>query len=436
METNERLIRAVHTATRKLASTGNFDELLREVLVIAVDAVGASGGTIYLHDPVKRKLVFQHVIPEDVANKLPFREMPDDAGVAGQVFQTRKTQISEFTESIEKTRQEVEKAVGVVTRTMITVPLMMESETPIGVVQLVNKHEGNFNETDMAVLDTVSAVSTMAYLNSRLIEESSRASTLLGMGKVGHDIGNLAASLFANISFSEMAMDGMRQHLASLPKQDETSSMYLESLQEMYSELKASVERIVGYSRLISDLSAGRALRPNKVLSPIADTIQIAASYLESEGRKQRVAIRYEIDENAPPLMHDELYIFRIVQNLVGNAIKAVKEIIPEEWEAKFSDQDDALFGEVVVRYRFEDCKHILEVQDSGPGMPPEVAERILAGTARSQWDKGGGSGWGTKIVLELAATHDAKVSIDSHLGKGTTFRVIFPDQRDTGQKP
>jgi len=435
MDTNERLILAVHTATRKLASTGNFQDLLKEVLAIAVEAVGASGGTIYLHDPIKQRLVFQHVLPEDVSNRLPFRDMPDDAGVAGAVFQTRKTQISEFQESNEDTRKRVETATGVVTRTMITVPLMMEEETPIGVVQLINKHDGNFNQTDMAVLDTVSAVSTMAYLNSRLIEESSRASTLLGMGKVGHDIGNLAASLFATIAFSEMAMQGMREHFASKKKKDDTANIYLDSLQEMYSELKASVDRIVGYSRLISDLSAGRELRPNKELSPIADTIHTAAAYLESEGRKQRVAIKYEIQENAPPLLHDELYIFRIVQNLVGNAIKAVKEIVPKEWEDKFSDNYDALFGEVVVRYRFENGQHILEVQDSGPGMSLETAERILAGNARSQWDKGAGSGWGTKIVLELAATHGGKVQIDSRLGKGTTFRVIFPDQREPGQK-
>jgi signal transduction histidine kinase len=66
-------------------------------------------------------------------------------------------------------------------------------------------------------------------------------------------------------------------------------------------------------------------------------------------------------------------------------------------------------------------------VRDSGPGMTLEVAERILRGTARSMWDKGSGSGWGTKIVLELALTHDAKVTIDSELGKGSSFRVTMP---------
>src|SRR5262249_28751831 len=157
-----------------------------------------------------------------------------------------------------------------------------------------------------------------------LLEEEARSSSLLGMGKVSHDIGNLAASLYANLSFSELAMDGLKEHLHDV-KTDESVGMYVESLEGMFSDIQKSVDRIVGYSRLISDLSAGRSLRPNKLVAPLAETIQTSAAYLESDGRKNHVALRYQIQEDAPPLWHDELYLFRIVQNLVGNAIKAVK---------------------------------------------------------------------------------------------------------------
>jgi len=427
MDSNEQLIQAVHLATRKLASTGDFDTLLREVLVIAVEAVGATGGTIYVHDPVKKRLVFRHVIPEDVANKLPFLEIPDDAGVAGQVFQTRKTQVSQFSESNERTRREVEKATGVVTRTMVTVPLMLEDEEPIGVVQLINKKQGLFSESDVAVLDTVAAVSTMAYMNSRLIEESSRASTMLGMGKVSHDIFHLAASLLANISFSEMTLDHLRKEVAKTAPDKLAASANIDLLHEICFDLKASIERIVGYAQLVSDLSSGRELRPNKGLAPIADTIRTSAEYVESLARKHHVAIRYDLQSDAPPLLHDPLYLFRIVQNLVGNAVKAVVEVIPKDWEDRHADDEDAVFGEVFVRYRFESLRHVIEVEDCGPGMSRDTAERILAGNARSQWDKGTGSGWGTKIVLELTATHGGTVSIESDLGKGSTFRVAIP---------
>lgn len=425
MDTNARLIQAVQLATKKLASTGQFDLLLKEVLQLCVTAVGASGGTIYVHEPATSRLRFQHVLPEDVADRLPTKDIPDDYGVAGQAFQSSKTVIKEFPPKPQLS--DFEQATGVVLKNMIAVPLQMEDETPIGVVQLLNKNDGQFNETDAAVLETVAAVSAMAYINSRLIEEESRSSSLLGMGKVSHDIGNLAASLYANLSFSELAMAGLKDHLKE-SEVDESVPMYVETLDGMFTDIQKSVDRIVGYSRLISDLSAGRSLRPNKIVAPLAETIQTSAAYLESDGRKNHVALRYEIQDDTPAVWHDELYLFRIVQNLVGNAIKAVKETIPDDWRAQVeSDDEDVILGEVTVRYIFKDDKHIVEVQDTGPGMPPQTAERILKGTARSQWDKGGGSGWGTKIVLELAATHDATVEIDSELGVGSTFRVVFP---------
>ncbi len=325
-----------------------------------------------------------------------------------------------------------EKATGVPVLSMIATPLMMEDETPIGVVQLLNKSDGTFNETDADVLEIIAAVATMAYMNYRLTEESARASTLLGMGRVSHDIGNLAASLYSTLSVGDLAMHGLQDHL-SRQGQSDAVQMYIGSFEPTFRDLKSSVDRIVGYSRLVSDISAGRELRPNKKMGFLGGTIETSASYLTTEARATHVAIRYEIDSEAPETLHDELYIFRIVQNLVGNAIKAVKETIPDDWNQLIvdvdedEDDDPPAFGAVTVRYRFKNELHIIEIEDSGPGMTLETAERILSGNARSQWDKGSGSGWGIKIVLELAATHGAKVSIDSELGKGSTFRIAMP---------
>jgi signal transduction histidine kinase len=425
MNTQDQLIRAVQVATRKLASTGNFDLLMKDVLAICVEAVGASGGTIYLHDAAKHRLAFQHVLPEGIADKLPFNDIADDFGIAGQAFQTRKTITREFPEKPEAEWNPIEKATGVPVRSMVTTPLMMEDEQPIGVVQLLNKEGGPFTEADVAVLDTVAAVATMAYFNYRLTEEASRASTLLGMGKVSHDIGNLAASLYATVYYSEDAIQSLKEEVAG-DQSSEVAKNVL-ALSVMFQELKHSVNRIVGYSHLISDMSAGRELRPNKAAAKMATTIQTAAAYLATQARSNKVALRYDMQEDAPACQHDELYVFRIVQNLVGNAIKAVGETVPEHMRA---DPDDTTTcGEVVVRYRFADDRHVIEVTDTGPGMTEDVANRIRSGTARSMWDKGSGSGWGMKIVRELAATHGAEVEIDSSIGKGSTFRLRMPHE-------
>jgi len=417
MTTNEQLIRAVQRATRTLAKSGQFDSLLRDVLTICVDAVGAYGGTIYLHDPANRTLRFQHVLPESVLDKLPMRDIPDNYGMAGQAFQERRTLVRTFEPDPRHERTKFEEATGVVLRSMISVPLMLEDEEPIGVVQMLNKQEGEFNENDVSVMDTVAAVCTMAFLNSRLTEEATRSSSLLGMGKVSHDIGNLAASLYATVSFAEFATDQLHQ---ACEVRDEVSvKAHAHSLDEGLSEIKQSVNRIVGYSRLISDLSAGRALRPDFQLKPMRSTIQTSAAYLESEARNNGIELCYEL-KDAPPTYHDELYVGRIVLNLVGNAIKAVKETAEPPAE-------DETIGRVTVGYGFSDDVHTIWVRDSGPGMPEDIVRRILAGNARSQWDKGSGSGWGTKIVLELTTSHHGELDIQSAPGQGTTFLVRIP---------
>lgn len=412
------LLRAVHLAARKLASSADFDQVLKDVLLICVEAVGASGGTIYLHDRAQRTLQFRYVLPESVAQSIQFSDMPDDQGVAGRVFQTRKTEISQF--DVDEPVGDIGKRTGVVVRTMITVPLMMEDEEPIGVVQLINKGAGAFTDDDAMVLDTVSAVSTMAYLNTRLLDESTRASQLLGMGKVGHDIKNLSFALEANVSWSDETLRGLRHEIAeecATPK----IGGYLDDIETMFHELNLSIQRIKRYSTLMSDLSAGKTLEPVKQLAPLAATIQLAAAYLESDGRSKRVVLEYDLQADAPPFLHDEMYIFRIVQNLVSNAIKAVGETrSPHSGEAGH-------MAKVIVRYRFDGGAHVLEIVDEGPGMTRETAERILAGAARSIWANSSGSGWGTKIVLELAQTHAGEVSIDSELNKGSTFRIRFP---------
>lgn len=425
MDDNAHLLQAARLAARRLASNESLDTLLHDVLQICVEAVGAEGGTIYVHDKERRRLRFRHVLPESVAANMQDQDIPDDFGVAGRVFRTRQAEISSFPAGGDPGRGDIERKVGVVAKTMITVPLSIEDEDPIGVVQLVNKREGEFNVNDVAVLDIVASVSTLAYMNSVLLQEQTRSSQLLGMGKVAHDIKNMAFALEANLNFSS---ETVKQMKARIKRSGDDPSLVADAttIESMFHELGDSIERIKQYSILISDLSAGKALNPKFQTARAAPVIERAASYLETEGRRQAIAIRYECDHDAPPLQYDEMFLSRIVQNLVSNAVKAAAERIPDAERAAAAERNDSL-DFVTVRYFVDARGHVLEVEDHGPGMSPDTVRRILTGNARSYWSKSGGSGWGTKIVLELAATHQADVEIESEVGKGSVFRVVFP---------
>jgi len=169
-------------------------------------------------------------------------------------------------------------------------------------------------------------------------------------------------------------------------------------------------------------------LEPKKKLQSFAEVVKLAGQYIESQGRKAHVGIKFDLQDGAQPFEFDDIYVTRIVVNLVGNAITAAAEMIPDGWLAKNQSDPDALDGVVVVRYRYKKGRHVLEIKDKGPGMAHETVRRILSGKAKSQWGRASGSGLGTRVVLELAAAHGAEVSIDSKLGKGTTFKVEFPE--------
>lgn len=413
MKDQQKLLEAVQLATRKLTSHGRIEDLLEDVLHICLEAVEAEAGSIYLHDFEAKELHFSHVLPVEVRGLLPSRSIPDTYGLAGEVFQTRKSQIKNFPIRPESERSSFENATGIVTRTMVVAPLMVQDEAPIGVVQLINKKDGCFGDQDVSVLEIVAAICTMGYINAQLSVENARASSLLGMGRVGHDIGNLSASLSYPLKFGVFLSDRIRTN-PSVTKSQALQSQSL-ALHETLEDVLEAAERIQAYSQMISDLSAGKALRANFTFGDLNEVVDDGVCTFSRQAEEMGVQLTFQRDPNAPQCWFDRLFLLRIVQNLVGNALKAVAEV------------DSERHPTIHVKYLYEEEHHIIEVTDSGPGMTDSMVKQVLSGTATSRWDRSSGTGWGTRIVLELTATHGGKVEIASELGHGTTFRIVLP---------
>jgi signal transduction histidine kinase len=76
-----------------------------------------------------------------------------------------------------------------------------------------------------------------------------------------------------------------------------------------------------------------------------------------------------------------------------------------------------------------EGC-NVLEVRDTGTGIPPEALPHVFdrffrVDAARSRED--GGAGLGLSIVKSICVAHGAEIEVDTALGKGSCFRVRFP---------
>ena len=141
-------------------------------------------------------------------------------------------------------------------------------------------------------------------------------------------------------------------------------------------------------------------------------TIQRAVRRLSVIADQAGIDIFLHLEEDTPVLIiEDDLY--QIVYNLIENGIKY------NSWG-----------GSLTVRIRREEDNAILEVSDTGVGIPEDALEHVFerffrVDKARSR--ASGGSGLGLAIVRAIVQRNRGEISVSSQVGKGSTFTVVFP---------
>ncbi|MEY4013556.1 MAG: hypothetical protein RLZZ290_420, partial [Pseudomonadota bacterium] len=122
-------------------------------------------------------------------------------------------------------------------------------------------------------------------------------------------------------------------------------------------------------------------------------------------------------------LIGDEQELASAFGNLVSNAIRYTPA-----------------HGTITLSWRRnEEGQGVFEVRDTGPGIEPEHIGRLTERFYRV--DKGrsrstGGTGLGLAIVKHIASRHNAHLRIESALGQGSRFALVFPTQRLLREPP
>ena len=132
------------------------------------------------------------------------------------------------------------------------------------------------------------------------------------------------------------------------------------------------------------------------------------------------------------PILGDRTQLHQVILNLCVNARDAIGEhgtitlalenVVIEEAAAQ--PHSGAKAGPHVV----------LEVRDSGSGIPPEVIEKIFDPFFTTK-ELGKGTGLGLSTVLGIVKSHGGWVNVESEVGRGTTFRVSLPASPDAAPK-
>lgn len=121
--------------------------------------------------------------------------------------------------------------------------------------------------------------------------------------------------------------------------------------------------------------------------------------------------LHLDIAKNIKPVIGDIHWLYRAMMNLLGNA-------------NKYTPNN----GDITLRAYVKDGDLFLEVQDNGPGIPPEAQTRLFERFYRASNDEGiKGSGLGLAIVKSVAEQHGGRVFVQSRVGQGSTFGIILP---------
>ncbi|MQY19423.1 Adaptive-response sensory-kinase SasA [Nocardia sp. RB20] len=169
---------------------------------------------------------------------------------------------------------------------------------------------------------------------------------------------------------------------------------------------------------MLARLDAQRPLerRPVDLLAIGSDTVhnlRALDATKHPDGPPRPIDLEIRSGEGTLEVSGDEARLRQVLGNLAGNALVHTP-------------------AGTAVTVRLTPAEHevLMEVVDTGPGLPPAEAERIFERFYRTDTSRSrdsGGTGLGLSIVQALVASHGGTVSVDSVLGEGTTFTVRLP---------
>src|SRR6185369_11476348 len=203
-----RQIAAVHAISGLLSSSLDLDDRLRDILTVSLRAVDAAAGTIFLHRPADETLVFRYVVGEK-AKELTGQAITVTTGLAGAVFRSGHSLITNRPEESAEHDREVERRIGFPAESMMTVPLKYQAGRPVGVMQILNKRTGDFDANDLAVLEIIASVAAAAIETAQLAREAQTAAIAHAVGDLSHDIKNKLSPIVLGIQSLRSEMDAM-----------------------------------------------------------------------------------------------------------------------------------------------------------------------------------------------------------------------------------
>jgi signal transduction histidine kinase/putative methionine-R-sulfoxide reductase with GAF domain len=149
-----------------LSSTLDLDEVLTLIMERINAVLKVEAGSLLVIDDETGELVFQIALGEKAEGVKPFR-LPIGQGIAGHVAQSGEPLMISDVQKDRRHYKEVDITTDFLTRSILCVPMIFKGKV-IGVIEIMNKLEGDFTENDLTLLNSIATYSAIAIENARL----------------------------------------------------------------------------------------------------------------------------------------------------------------------------------------------------------------------------------------------------------------------------
>jgi PAS domain S-box-containing protein len=292
------------------------------------------------------------------------------------------------------------------------VPLIFGDRT-IGMIALDKQESGFYTEAHARMAQAFAAQAAIAIENARLFaQEERRASEYARALEQQQELDRLKDQFIQNVSHELRTPMAIARGYAELLEADELGPVPPQQREP----IAIIARRLRMLSHLVDDINAileVETKEPDFEWLDLGKLVQAVGEDFRVSTTAGGISLTMAVDEGLPPIRGDIIHLRRMLDNLLGNALKFTPE-----------------GGQICVRLKRNTTHLLVEVADTGIGIPAEKRGRIFErfyqvdGSMRRRY---GGTGLGLAIVRQIAELHAGTVDVDSEVGKGSTFCVSLP---------
>ena len=285
-------------------------------------------------------------------------------------------------------------------RSAIVVPLAARGRT-LGLLALIRtRPRPPYNEEDLRLAGELGQRASIAADNARLYEAAEAASQAKSdfLAVMSHE---LRTPLTAIVGYQELLAAGIAGTVT------DEQMKYLRRIGASAQHLREIIEEILTFSGLESGREMLRP-EPTDLTLLATDTADVVAPAAREKGLTLDVAV----PDHPIYATTDPAKVRRILLNLLNNAVSFTKE------------------GGIRLVLERDDDEAVFRVQDTGIGIARESLERIFEPFWQEQRGltrEVGGTGLGLTVARRLARMMGGDVTVESELGKGSTFTARIP---------